>query len=63
VPQSLLECVGAFGEARAERDVARLRFMLAPGCIHTDIQGRVSRRKEWLAYDGSQGQRDRVSRS
>jgi ketosteroid isomerase-like protein len=28
--------------------------MLAPGYIHTDFQGRVFRRDEWLAYAGSQ---------
>jgi ketosteroid isomerase-like protein len=55
VSQSLAECVRAFGEAWAERDVARLRSMLAPGYIHTDFQGRVFRRDEWLAYASSQG--------
>jgi ketosteroid isomerase-like protein len=55
VPPSLPECVRALGEAWAERDVARLRSMLAPGYIHTDFQGRVFRRDEWLAYAGSQG--------
>jgi hypothetical protein len=46
VSQSLLESVRAFGEAWAERDVVRLRSMLAPVYIHTDFQGRAFRRDE-----------------
>jgi ketosteroid isomerase-like protein len=55
VSQPLSESVKDFGEAWAESDVERLRSMLAPGYIHSDFQGRVFRRDEWLAYAGSQG--------
>ena len=52
--KSLLECVRAFGEAWARRDVAQLQSMLAPQYIHTDVTGRVLRRDEWLAYAATQ---------
>jgi ketosteroid isomerase-like protein len=54
--KSLLECVRAFGEAWASRDVAQLESMLAPQYVHTDFQGRVLRRDEWLAYAATQTQ-------
>ncbi len=52
--KSLLECVRAFGEAWASRDVAQLESMLAPQYVHTDFQGRVLHRDEWLAYAATQ---------
>lgn len=52
--QSLLECVRAFGEAWARRDTATLESLLAPEYVHTDFEGRVLRRAEWLAYAEAQ---------
>lgn len=51
---NLSECVQAFGEAWAKRDIQTLDGLLAPGYVHTDFQGRVLRRAEWLAYANSQ---------
>jgi ketosteroid isomerase-like protein len=48
--RTLPECVQAFGEAWARRDLALLRALLSPDYIHTDIEGRVLRHDEWLAY-------------
>lgn len=48
--ESLSDCVRLFGEAWAARDIATLASLLAPGYVHTDFEGRVLRRAEWLAY-------------
>jgi ketosteroid isomerase-like protein len=58
---TLLESVHAFGHAWARRDVPALQALLAPGYIHTDFEGRVFQRDEWLAYARSQEHGNRVS--
>ena len=47
---SLAECVEAFGVAWAKRDLQTLESLLAPEYVHTDFEGRVLRRAEWLTY-------------
>lgn len=54
MPNSLLDCAQAFGEAWAKRDVIALRSLLGPNYIHTDVHGRVLNREEWLAYAETQ---------
>jgi len=51
---SLTECVRIFGEAWARRDTATLASLLASNYVHTDFEGRVLRRQEWLAYAEAQ---------
>ena len=51
---SLRDSVQAFGEAWAKHDLKTLDALLAPEYVHTDIQGHVLRRAEWLAYAQSQ---------
>ena len=46
----LRECVELFGRAWAVRDIPTLESLLAPEYVHTDIQGRVFHRQDWLAY-------------
>ncbi len=58
---TLLESVHAFGHAWARRDVQALQALLAPGYIHTDFEGRVFQRDEWLEYARSQEHGSRVS--
>ncbi len=51
---TLLNSVHAFGHAWARRDIPALQALLAPGYIHTDFEGRVFQRDQWLEYAASQ---------
>lgn len=59
--KSLRECVELFGNAWAARDLATLELLLAPEYVHTDFEGRVLRRQDWLAYAMQQSHGKAVS--
>ena len=59
--KSLRECVESFGHAWASRDFATLESLLAPEYVHTDFEGRVLRRQDWLAYAMQQSHGKAVS--
>ena len=52
---TLLESVRAFGQAWARGDIPALQALLAPGYIHTDFEGRLFQRDEWLESPSLRG--------